>query len=87
MYFKFSVTFKNKHGIAYIQKNIVIIKIVTLESSTPNPRMLPLSKKLWDSTFETPLKSYHNLYKMVKSDKFSFIKYNLNFGIFLVIKR
>lgn len=84
MYFKFSVTFKNKYGIAYIQKNI-IIKIVTLESSTPNPRMLPLNKKLWDSTFETPLKSYHNLYKMVKSDKFSLN--NLNFGIFLVIKR
>ena len=45
------------HGIAYIQKNIIVIKMVTLESFKFIPRMLPLHNKLWDSTFGTPLKS------------------------------
>lgn len=57
MYHKFSGTFKNKYGIAYIQKNSAAMKTVTLESSILIPRMLPLHKKLWDSTSGTPLKS------------------------------
>lgn len=57
MYYNLRGTFKNKYGIAHIQKNIFAIKIVTLESPILIPRMLSLHKKLWDSTFGTALKS------------------------------
>jgi len=53
-------------SIAYIQKNIIVIKTVTLESFKFIPRMLPLHNKLWDSTFGTPLKSEHNLCNTIK---------------------